>query len=98
MNETKTGWPIWLAQAISFPHPESADAHGLVAAGGDLSVERLLAAYRQGIFPWTAKPITCGLQIPVASLRSIVFTYRPAWPKRFAAACLKSRLTVLSRK
>jgi leucyl/phenylalanyl-tRNA--protein transferase len=58
MNETKTGWPIWLAQAISFPHPESADAHGLVAAGGDLSVERLLAAYRQGIFPWTAKPIT----------------------------------------
>jgi leucyl/phenylalanyl-tRNA--protein transferase len=58
MNEPKTARPIWLDQAISFPHPELADAHGLVAAGGDLSVARLLAAYRQGIFPWTAKPIT----------------------------------------
>lgn len=58
MNETKTARPIWLEQAICFPHPETADAHGLVAAGGDLSVKRLLAAYSQGIFPWTAKPIT----------------------------------------
>jgi leucyl/phenylalanyl-tRNA--protein transferase len=35
-----------------FPPPESARADGLVAAGGDLSVPRLLAAYRSGIFPW----------------------------------------------
>lgn len=28
------------------------EPHGLLAAGGDLSVPRLLAAYRQGIFPW----------------------------------------------
>ncbi len=32
--------------------PELADATGLVAMGGDLSPERLLSAYRQGIFPW----------------------------------------------
>lgn len=31
---------------------------GLVAVGGDLSVSRLLLAYRSGIFPWTDDPIT----------------------------------------
>lgn len=35
-----------------FPHPEQADPDGLLAVGGDLSPERLLSAYRQGIFPW----------------------------------------------
>jgi leucyl/phenylalanyl-tRNA--protein transferase len=36
-----------------FPPPELADEHGLLAIGGDLSIERLLAAYRRGIFPWS---------------------------------------------
>lgn len=36
----------------SFPSPEDADAEGLVAIGGDLSSDRLLMAYRMGIFPW----------------------------------------------
>lgn len=35
-----------------FPHPELADEHGILAFGGDLSVERLLTAYSFGIFPW----------------------------------------------
>ena len=35
-----------------FPPPELAEPNGLLAVGGDLSVERLVAAYRQGIFPW----------------------------------------------
>lgn len=35
-----------------FPPAESASPEGLLAVGGDLSSERLLAAYRQGIFPW----------------------------------------------
>jgi leucyl/phenylalanyl-tRNA--protein transferase len=37
-----------------FPDPERAlpEPDGLLAAGGDLSPKRLLAAYRQGIFPW----------------------------------------------
>lgn len=42
----------------SFPDPRSANAEGLVAIGGDFSTPRLLAAYRSGIFPWTANPIT----------------------------------------
>lgn len=38
----------------SFPHVDLAlrEPDGLLAAGGDLSTERLLAAYRSGIFPW----------------------------------------------
>jgi len=39
-----------------FPHPLSADHDGLLAIGGDLSVERLLFAYRYGIFPWYNDP------------------------------------------
>jgi leucyl/phenylalanyl-tRNA--protein transferase len=35
-----------------FPPPELAEPEGLLAIGGDLSTERLLTAYRQGIFPW----------------------------------------------
>jgi len=35
-----------------FPPVEEADEEGLLAIGGDLSAERLLLAYRSGIFPW----------------------------------------------
>jgi leucyl/phenylalanyl-tRNA--protein transferase len=45
--------PIYrLPEAISFPPAERAEKSGLLAFGGDLSPERLLAAYRKGIFPW----------------------------------------------
>ena len=50
--------PSVLGEVIEFPNPELADAEGLVAVGGDLSIKRLLAAYQQGIFPWTVNPIT----------------------------------------
>jgi leucyl/phenylalanyl-tRNA---protein transferase len=44
----------WLPAESRFPPLESAlsDPNGLLAVGGDLSPQRLLAAYRQGIFPW----------------------------------------------
>jgi leucyl/phenylalanyl-tRNA---protein transferase len=50
--------PVVLGQAVVFPNPELTDGFYPVAVGGDLTVERLLAAYRQGIFPWTGNPIT----------------------------------------
>ena len=50
--------PILLKPNTAFPDPNQADAEGLVAIGGDFSSSRLLAAYRKGIFPWTADPIT----------------------------------------
>lgn len=37
---------------MEFPPLDTADENGLLAMGGDLSVERLLLAYRSGIFPW----------------------------------------------
>jgi len=47
----------WLPAQPVFPPLESAlsdkdGANGLLAAGGDLSPQRLIAAYRRGIFPW----------------------------------------------
>jgi len=50
--------PIWLNRNVPFPDPDLADEEGLVAIGGDLGTERLLAAYQNGIFPWTVDPIT----------------------------------------
>lgn len=48
--------PLPLLELVNpvFPDPESAllEPNGLLAAGGNLSVSTLLAAYRQGIFPW----------------------------------------------
>ncbi len=41
-----------LPQDIRFPPPQLAREDGLLAVGGDLSTERLLLAYRMGIFPW----------------------------------------------
>jgi len=38
--------------AHPFAHPERADDYGLLAVGGDLKPETLLAAYRHGVFPW----------------------------------------------
>jgi leucyl/phenylalanyl-tRNA---protein transferase len=44
----------WLRAGAPFPPIASAlsDPPGLLAAGGDLSPDRLLDAYRHGIFPW----------------------------------------------
>lgn len=41
-----------LDERLLFPDPALAEEDGLLAVGGDLSVERLLLAYRNGIFPW----------------------------------------------
>lgn len=44
----------WLAATDPFPPVDGAlnEPNGLIAAGGDLSTQRLIAAYRRGIFPW----------------------------------------------
>lgn len=41
-----------LNENLLFPDPNLADDHGLLAVGGDLSIQRLLLAYSNGIFPW----------------------------------------------
>jgi leucyl/phenylalanyl-tRNA--protein transferase len=45
--------PVYrLSQKLVFPSPHLASHEGLLAVGGDLSINRLLLAYRLGIFPW----------------------------------------------
>ncbi len=45
--------PVYrLSQELIFPSPHLASHEGLLAVGGDLSVNRLLLAYSLGIFPW----------------------------------------------
>ncbi len=41
-----------LSDELIFPDPSLANDDGLLAVGGDLSLERLLLAYQHGIFPW----------------------------------------------
>ncbi len=43
---------FFLSERLEFPPIETANSEGLLAVGGDLSPERLLLAYQNGIFPW----------------------------------------------
>ena len=54
MNEINLPWIDPFDDLSEFPAAESAlkEPEGLVAAGGDLSIKRVLHAYRKGIFPW----------------------------------------------
>jgi len=47
-----------LNEKLQFPPVNYAEPDGLLAIGGDLSAERLLLAYRNGIFPWFAEDET----------------------------------------
>src|SRR5689334_19737625 len=52
-RQTSPSVPIFILEdENSFPPAHLAEPDGLLAIGGDLSTERLLAAYRNGIFPW----------------------------------------------
>lgn len=47
---------LWLDPKV-VPDPERAQPNGLVAVGGTLAPEMLLAAYRRGLFPWSSDPV-----------------------------------------
>jgi leucyl/phenylalanyl-tRNA---protein transferase len=59
-SDRDSKFPIVLDERLEFPDPRRAPRRldGLLAVGGDLSPQRLLLAYRSGIFPWSANPIT----------------------------------------
>ena len=63
---------------LVFPNLQTANREGLLALGGDLSVPRLLLAYRSGIFPWTDEPLTWWSPDPRAIFE--IDQFRP--PKR----------------
>jgi len=43
--------PEWLTREITFPDVREASDDGILALGGDLSHQRLLFAYKQGVYP-----------------------------------------------
>jgi leucyl/phenylalanyl-tRNA--protein transferase len=76
-----------LDKKLAFPDPCLAGRDGLVAVGGDLSVPRLLLAYRSGIFPWTVNPITWWSPDP----RAIFEWDRVHVPRRLAGILREKR-------
>ncbi len=69
----------------AFPPVEKATEDGLLAYGGDLSLERLLLAYRSGIFPWYGRdePILWWAPDPRLVLFLDEFKLRKSLKKRF---------------
>lgn len=75
-------------RSLAFPDPTDAlgpdsDAPGLLAVGGDLSPERLIAAYRRGIFPWfgEGQPILWWCLQPRMVLKTADFRLHPSLRK-----------------
>jgi leucyl/phenylalanyl-tRNA---protein transferase len=81
-----------LDRRLRFPDPRRANRDGLVALGGDLSLSRLLLAYRSGLFPWTVDPITWWSPDP----RAVIELDRLHIPRSLARALQKEpfRITV----
>ena len=77
------GAPLW------FPPVEQASEDGVVAAGGDLSPERLVLAYTSGLFPWYDKdsPILWWSPDP----RCVLFPHEVHIPRRLARDMRRGR-------
>jgi leucyl/phenylalanyl-tRNA--protein transferase len=86
----------WLGNEPSAPFPPTSSAleqpNGLLAAGGDLSPERLLAAYRNGIFPWYTEgnPVLWWSPAP----RCVLYTSRVHLSRRTRRRYNSGRYTV----
>lgn len=85
-----------LNHSIHFPAPELAldDPNGLLAYGGDLSKERLIAAYQQGIFPWFGEdePILWWSPTPRAIIYANKFTGNKSLKKSIRKYGYKAKL------
>ena len=80
------GAVAFVAPGDRLPDPRGARGDGLVAVGGDLSVERLLEAYRGGLFPWSADPVTWWSPDPRGILEVAACMSPTASPGRCGAA------------
>lgn len=81
-----------LTDTLLFPSPEFAEDDGLLAVGGDLSPERLIMAYSQGIFPWFSggDPILWWSPAP----RLVLFPEEFHLPRRLARTLRSNTFTV----
>lgn len=81
-----------LTKEIQFPPPGLAEDSGLLAIGGDLHPERLIAAYKNGIFPWFSKgdPLLWWFTSP----RLVIFPEEFHIPKRVLRYQKSAQLTI----
>lgn len=85
--------PIFrLTTSPEFPPPELAEPNGLLAIGGDLSIPRILEAYRRGIFPWynEGDPILWWSPAP----RLVLLPQEFHLPKRLARIINKNKFSI----
>ena len=85
-----------LNHTLSFPAAEFAleEPNGLLAFGGDLSPQRLIAAYKQGIFPWNSKhePLLWWSPSPRAIIYADKFTANKSLKKSIRKFAYTARL------
>ena len=81
-----------LTEKLIFPPAELAENNGLLAIGGDLSPERLLLAYRSGIFPWYSEgdPLLWWSPSP----RLVIFPAEFKVPKRLSRLMRQEKYSV----
>jgi len=85
--------PVYqLTDKLVFPSPALAEEDGLLAIGGDLSPERLLLAYSNGIFPWfsAGDPILWWAPSP----RLVIFPGEFTTPKRLSRLMRQEKFSV----
>jgi leucyl/phenylalanyl-tRNA--protein transferase len=80
--------------APHFPPPHRWSPDGLVAVGGPLTPERLLAAYRQGIFPWPVDESPSGLLWWSPNPRAVLLPACLHVPRRLARTLRQQRFTI----
>lgn len=96
MNFKTSKSMYFLNQEIIFPDVSEASNEGLLAVGGDLSTERLLLAYKSGIFPWfeEEEPILWWSPDP----RFVLFPYKLKVSKSMKQVLRNANFTVTVNK
>jgi leucyl/phenylalanyl-tRNA--protein transferase len=89
--------PIFhLSEELIFPSPLLAEPDGVLAVGGDLSLQRLILAYQNGIFPWynTNEPIIWHCPNP----RFVLFSHKIKISKSLAQCIRNTEYTITVNK
>lgn len=86
----------FLTELLEFPPADNANEDGLLAVGGDLSPERLLLAYKSGIFPWFNDDSLILWWSP--DPRMILFTQKIKISKSMRQIMLGTRFTLTRNK
>jgi leucyl/phenylalanyl-tRNA---protein transferase len=97
VNRVDLHMPVFqLTEKIVFPRPDLAEENGLLAVGGDLSPQRLIVAYRLGIFPWYSRndPILWWCTAP----RLVIFPHEFRVSRRLSRDIKKPLYTITMDK